>query len=601
MTTLYKLGILVVFSLLLTGLQCTSFDSKLTAVRDSEFNLTENRQADFEQDTVRIYECLALARSYLYKDAEKTMVNAKEVLKLAQKHQWNKGKILAYNLLSTFYLMDGSYDLLRELSNETLLLAQKEHLPLYVAHAKRFVAESYSEYRQWDSAKVNYEYALKVFIAMDDDSSKAVCLENMGTMHREQNQLKEAFECYDQAFSIYEKLKMPNGKASVLQNRGYLYVRGENHKDAEKQYLQALKLYQTTQNFYGELSLLNDLGNSYYWDGKYDKAIEACNRALVYSKKYNTTQQTNWAHQTLGRSYKAKSMLEQSIYHSENAYYYRRQIHDDYIRRQYTMYQLMYENEQMDSAIQKQIIDDQNQVQRVLIGFSCLIIAFAAFLWNNNKKLRRKNAEIQEAMIQGQTIERKRVAAELHDHLGGTLASLNWYLFGIDKKSLPEEEQKIYNRVHEMVGAAYKEVRSLSHNLMPAELEEHGLIMALGRLTSKLSENKNIQFTFDHNTQDKRYGNKTEFELYSIVLELANNIIKHSNATSASISLAETAKTIQLLVSDNGQGIDATSKQGIGLNNVKNRVQSLSGKIKISNQPEQGTLIDIEIPNTQRS
>jgi len=151
-----------------------------------------------------------------------------------------------------------------------------------------------------------------------------------------------------------------------------------------------------------------------------------------------------------------------------------------------------------------------------------------------------------------------------------------------------------------MVSSAYKEVRSLSHNLMPAELEEHGLIMALGRLTGKLSENKNIAFTFDHNTQDKRYGNKTEFELYSIVLELANNIIKHSSATVASIRLAETAKTIQLLVSDNGQGFDTSSKQGIGLNNVKNRVQSLSGKIKISNQPEQGTLIEIEIPNNQR-
>jgi NarL family two-component system sensor histidine kinase LiaS len=601
MVTLYKLGTLLIISVLLAGSQCTSFDSKTHSPNNAEFDLPERHQADFVQDTLQIYKYLAAAKSFLYQDAEKTILNAKLMLKLSQKHQWNKGKVLSYNILSTFYLMDGSYDLLRELSNETMLLAEKQHLPLYVGHAKRFVAESYSEYRQWDSARVNYEHALMIFQEMKDDSSKALCLENMGNMHREQNQLEDAFKCYDQAYALYEKLNFKNGKASVLQNRGYLYVREEDHKNAEREYLKAQELYKSTQNFYGELSLLNDLGNSYYWNGQYDKAIEACNRALIYSKKYKTTQQTNWAHQTLGRSYKAKNMLEESIYHSENAYYYRRQIHDDYIRRQYTMYQLMYENEQMDSAIQKQIINEQNQIQQILIGFSCLIIAFAAFLWNTNKRLRRKNAEIQEAMIQGQTIERKRVAAELHDHLGGTLASLNWYMFGIDQKALPADEQKIYSRVHEMVAAAYKEVRSLSHNLMPAELEEFGLIAALGRLTGKLNDNKNIEFTFDHNTEGKRYDHKTEFELYSIALELSNNIIKHSNATKATIKLAETTKTIQLLVSDNGHGIDISSKQGVGLNNVKNRVQSLSGKIKISNINEQGTLIEIEIPNIARN
>ncbi|HEV7380725.1 MAG TPA: ATP-binding protein, partial [Dyadobacter sp.] len=325
-----------------------------------------------------------------------------------------------------------------------------------------------------------------------------------------------------------------------------------------------------------------------------------CQKALRYSRQYHTTQQTNWAHQTLGRAYKEKKMLDEAIFYSENAYFVRRQIHDEYIQRQYTMYQLMYENQQMDSAIQKRIIEQQEQVQRFLIGLTCLIIGFAAFLWYNNKKLRRKNAEIQEAMAQGQALERKRVAAELHDHLGGTLASLNWYMFGIDKKSLPENDQKIYNRVHEMVNAAYKEVRSLSHNLLPAELEEQGLIVALARLSSKLNDNKSIAFTFDHNVGQKRYGTKTEFELYSIVLELANNIIKHSGATAANISLNEHSRAIHLIVTDNGSGFDKSSKAGMGLFNIKNRVESLSGKIKINENSESGTRIEIEIPIINR-
>ena len=101
-------------------------------------------------------------------------------------------------------------------------------------------------------------------------------------------------------------------------------------------------------------------------------------------------------------------------------------------------------------------------------------------------------------MIQGQTLERKRVAAELHDHLGGTLASLNWYLFGINKKILSDEEKKIYESVHQMVGKAYRELRSLSHNLMPEELTEHGLIVTVQRLLEKLNENNDIDFTFEN-------------------------------------------------------------------------------------------------------
>ena len=246
--------------------------------------------------------------------------------------------------------------------------------------------------------------------------------------------------------------------------------------------------------------------------------------------------------------------------------------------------------------MQKKIIDDQRKVQQILIAFSFLIVAFAVFLSFNNRTLRRKNAEIKEAMIQGQTLERKRVAAELHDHLGGTLASLNWYLHGIDKKALSPEEQKIYQSVHQMVGAAYKEVRSLSHNLMPAELEEHGLAMALNRLIDKLNDSNLVKFTFTQSVLDKRLSNQVEIELYSIVLELTNNIFKHSGAYKALISLSETEKNIELIIKDNGSGMQAHIKDGMGLGNVKSRVQSLAGKIDITNREGKGTTIQIEIP-----
>lgn len=596
MIDFYRLILIALLFTFLSGSQCSSPDKNKSALEKESRVLDFIPNDDFAEDTILILKYHKLAATYLYQDAEKAMFYSKHVLRLSQKHQWSKGKVLAYNILSTYYLLDGSYDILRELSNETMALSKQQNFPLYTAHAKRFLAESYSEYRQWDSAQINYDQAIKIFTALKADSSRATCLENMGNSYREKSMYTEAVKYYDQAYAIFDKIHSDWGKATILQSRGYMNVRLDNHKEAEKYFLQSLALFQKLNNRYGEVNTLNDLSNVYYYQQKYDQSIETGLKALEYSKIFHSSQQTNWALITLSRAYKAKNMPLEALKYNEQVVFNRRMLHDEYVKRQYTMYQLMYDNQVMDSEIQQKIISEQKTIQRFLIGFSCLIIAFAAFLWFNNKKLRRKNAEIQEALIQGQTIERKRVAAELHDHLGGTLASLNWYLYGIDKKVLSEEEQKIYDSVHQMVGAAYREVRSLSHNLMPAELEEHGLTTALHRLIGKLNENKNIEFVFNLSGLSNRLNNKIEFELYSIVLELTNNIIKHSGANRAVIDLTENLKNITLVVSDNGTGMIEPSRQGVGLKNVKNRVESLKGKIQILDEETNGTRVEIEIP-----
>lgn len=594
MITLYRLLFIFLVAAFLSGAQCQYFSNE-NVKSPSDHN--EEHKEDFASDTVFFYHFYKVAAANLYLDANRTMFNAKEALQLAQKHDWGQGKILIYNLLSTFYLLDGSYDVLRELSGETMVLAGRMKQPFYYAHAQRFLAESFAEYRHFDSARVFYESALKTFAKMGEDSSRALCLENMGNMYRDENRVPEANACYNEALKIFKRINSPVGQAMVYQSMGYVGIRIDNYDLTIKNNLIALDLYKSSNNFYGEISALNDLGNSYYWNKEYDKALEAANKALTLAQKYYSIQQINWANQTLGRTYKALKMYEKSIYYSENAYFYRRQNHLEFKRRQYTMNQLAYENQQMTSAIQERTIQEQKVIQRYLLGFITLIISFAGFLWFNNKKLRSKNAEIEKALIQGQSIERKRVAAELHDHIGGTLASLKWILFGLDNKALSQNDEAIYKKVKEMVESAYQEVRTLSHNLLPPILEEEGLIEALQMLINKLNDNKKIRFSFEANEPEMRYSSKVEFELYSIVLELSNNIIKHAGAQEALIKFQDTPAAILLTVSDDGAGMDLNrTEKGVGLRNVKSRVASLSGKITFSNTEEKGTTIQIWIP-----
>ena len=233
-----------------------------------------------------------------------------------------------------------------------------------------------------------------------------------------------------------------------------------------------------------------------------------------------------------------------------------------------------------------------------------LILFYNQHLRNTNIKLKNKNAEISEALLKGQTTERHRVAIDLHDNLGSTLSSIGFSMEAIDKSKMNEEEKDIYKNLQEMVDKAYNDVRLLSHNLLPEEFEKLGLADTLTSLVRKMNKNTKIKFEIEVAENFGRVDKKVEFELYSICLELVNNIIKHSKATEAKITLAPhpplgafadaSNKNIWLVVSDNGIGTYATSGGwGAGLKNVQARVDAIGGTWTVKATEGKGVVNEI--------
>ncbi|WP_435357769.1 histidine kinase [Emticicia sp. SJ17W-69] len=216
--------------------------------------------------------------------------------------------------------------------------------------------------------------------------------------------------------------------------------------------------------------------------------------------------------------------------------------------------------------------------------------------FEKQETLEKQNAQLQAALLQGQTIERKRVAADLHDNLGSTLSALWLSVDLIDKSKMSQEEIAIHQNLRENLEKAYNDVRLLSHNLLPEEFEKQGLVPTLQSFVRKISKNSKIRFDLQIAEGFGRVDNKIEFELYSICLELVNNIIKHSKASEAKISLSRTEKKIELIISDNGIGTFNNESDGKGMKNVKARVESLNGVWKINSKKNQGTNSQINIP-----
>lgn len=248
----------------------------------------------------------------------------------------------------------------------------------------------------------------------------------------------------------------------------------------------------------------------------------------------------------------------------------------------------------------------QDRTRNFLIGSLVFLLLVGILLLRLNTKLKKqnvkliqKNREISEALLKGQTIERKRVASELHDSLGGILSAVKLTMQTIHVEDLNQQEQEIYQNLIGMVNDAGQQVRTLSHNLLPNELEELGLVAALEGLITKLNHTKKTYFALTINGLAERLEKMIEFNLYTICLELCNNILKHANATEVQIDIIKQKEMLQLFVSDDGQGfvVEATY-DGMGMKNLRGRAEVLKAKLQIHSAPNEGTLVSLALPLT---
>jgi len=208
------------------------------------------------------------------------------------------------------------------------------------------------------------------------------------------------------------------------------------------------------------------------------------------------------------------------------------------------------------------------------------------------------------AIIDGQEMERQRMSRELHDGLGQFLIAIKLKLETIINTPFANKESLL--EVQEMFNTTIDEVRKISDNLMPSILKEFGLETALRNLCKLMAQASNINIRFESLPIKKKLEERISTYLYRISQEALNNVVKHAQATEASIELLELGNYIQLIIKDNGKGFDFDrhfKSQGNGIYNMHERISVIGGSIEIKSKTgkalptsRQGTIIDIKIP-----
>ena len=197
--------------------------------------------------------------------------------------------------------------------------------------------------------------------------------------------------------------------------------------------------------------------------------------------------------------------------------------------------------------------------------------------------------KITSAILKTQEQERKRIAEDLHDELGSSLAALKLRL---QKTGL---QQQTLDEIVKVVDKASADTRNISHNLMPPEFEKTVLKDLLSNYYLRLNTESITIFHFHTSGDIQHFSKEDELIIYRIIMELTGNILKHAAATEATIQLVYYADQLEIMSEDNGKGITGKDNNGIGLQNIQSRVNYLNGDMRIDSGPG-GTTVMIQFP-----
>ncbi len=208
--------------------------------------------------------------------------------------------------------------------------------------------------------------------------------------------------------------------------------------------------------------------------------------------------------------------------------------------------------------------------------------------------------ETMSSMLQGQEVERERIARDLHDSLGGLLSTVKLHFDAIQAKNPDITNQKEYNKAYTLLDEACAEVRTISSNMQPGALLKMGIVPAIKDLVNRIESEETPHIEFIHYGALNDLPTGIILHIYRIVQELLYNCIKHAHAKEVLIQLIRNEEDLEIMVEDDGLGYEpADAKKGMGTENVSARVNFLKGEISVYSIIGTGTTTTITIPFTK--
>jgi signal transduction histidine kinase len=201
-------------------------------------------------------------------------------------------------------------------------------------------------------------------------------------------------------------------------------------------------------------------------------------------------------------------------------------------------------------------------------------------------------------IIETQELERRRLARELHDETAQALTSILLGLKRIEDVAESQDARAALSALRGAVVAALQDVRRLAVELRPRVLDDLGLVAALERLTSGVSEQSGMAVELEANLGDARLPEEIETVLYRVIQEALNNVLKHAGAKHVSVVVSRKDGSVTAVVEDDGRGFvkPQSGDQGVGLLGMGERLALVDGRLTVESREGAGTTVVAEVP-----
>lgn len=458
-----------------------------------------------------------------------------------------------------------------------------------------------------------YNKSLAVRTEAGDKRGIAQCLNNLGHIMTTSGKLDEALSYFEKSFALYKEIGNLQGIAYSYNNMASVYKYKKDYQKALELFAKSAETYEKAEDKRGLATALNNTGALLQETGQPAKGLSYSLRALEIAKAGGFAEITRDIHSVLSRIYDELNKPAEALNHYKEFIVFRDSLNNIETKKAGIRKQVEYEydkkEQEIKSANEKKELLRREEIKRknILIwsvaGISFLALLSIVLLFNR-KRLRQKNIHQQQlaqqqkeqavAVMETQEQERKRIAEDLHDSLGHLLSTAKYNL-----QSIPQQEI-ISNSVN-LINQAAEEIRNITFNLMPRTLEEEGLVAALNELAAKVNQSGKVQiFLQVHNISQFVLDKQSQFNIYRIIQEAVNNILKHADASEINIQLSGQDKSLLIIIEDDGKGFNSQApNKGRGLKNIVTRSLWLRGQVNIDSTPGKGTTITTEIPTEE--
>ncbi len=567
------------------------------------------QKPSFERDTLLVANLDLLTERLCNQNDPKAAAYLDSLRQLTERVAWPKGKGLYLRALGKSYDVKGRYTEAFNAYTKAIKVLEKAGGDLYDLTYTYVLAAFVLNNNGMPERCIQYLEKARP-LAEKNENTNNLCwiLDYFGDYNYYDSfgvkNYRKALGYYKQVEALLPRATSPNLKADNPHGLANVYYKLGNETLANDYRDKALDLARQYNNRVVIFAIYADLADIAEEKGDFDQAVKYRQQSLDFATGSGWREMQSRAENYLYQTYKKAGDYKKALDYLEIHRAHEDSMQRYQVQQKYDELQASYEAEKRETHIKNLENKSLVQTRNFLIILLLSGIGIMTYIgWTNrrlrvkNEQLEAKNREIGEALARGQTMERKRMASELHDNLNTKVAAVRWRLEALSGEGWKTSDQKIVSDVLEMINDVYADIRLISHNLVPEELESKGLRVAIQSLMGKLKGNDKVDFSFVFDGRDYRLSTPVEYQLFTIVLELVNNIIKHANAHHAWISLTYQAERAILTVIDDGVGFDSsTSKtEGVGLRNIQNRVEQLKGTWQVESMPKH-TRITVEIP-----